>query len=312
MIITLTLNPSLDRTIQVERLTRGAMIRATSARLDPGGKGVNVCRALLHNDIPARAVVAFGGPDGDQLIHLLAAEGIPVRAVRVSGRTRSNVSIAEPEGVVTKLNEPGDSLSALELGQVAEAVFREAGSADWLVVCGSLPPGVPDGIYADLCQSVSAAGVRVAVDTSGPPLLAAVDIGPDLIKPNREELAEAIGHPVDTVADVVEAARWLRGLGARTVLVSLGADGAVLVDEDGVTTGEAHVSAPKSTVGAGDALLAGFLAAGARGAEALAEGLAWGAAAVSLPASRMPGPQDLRRDLVRIHTRLDLNRSLIA
>ncbi|HXA60391.1 MAG TPA: 1-phosphofructokinase [Streptosporangiaceae bacterium] len=312
MIITLTLNPSLDRTIQVERLTRGAMIRATSARLDPGGKGVNVCRALLHNDIPARAVVTFGGPDGDQLIHLLAAEGIPVRAVRVSGRTRSNVSIAEPEGVVTKLNEPGDSLSALELGQVAEAVFREAGRADWLVVCGSLPPGVPDGIYADLCQSVSAAGVRVAVDTSGPPLLAAVDAGPDLIKPNREELAEAIGHPVDTVADVVEAARWLRGLGARTVLVSLGADGAVLVDEDGVTTGEAHVSAPKSTVGAGDALLAGFLAAGARGAEALAEGLAWGAAAVSLPASRMPGPQDLRRDLVQIHTRLDLNRSLIA
>jgi 1-phosphofructokinase len=312
MIITLTLNPSLDRTIQVERLTRGAMIRATSARLDPGGKGVNVCRALLHNDIPARAVVTVGGPDGDQLIHLLAAEGIPVRAVRVSGRTRSNVSIAEPEGVVTKLNEPGDSLSALELGQVAEAVFLEAGRADWLVVCGSLPPGVPDGIYADLCQSVSAGGVRVAVDTSGPPLLAAVDIGPDLIKPNREELAEAIGHPVDTVADVVEAARWLRGLGARTVLVSLGADGAVLVDEDGVTTGEAHVSAPKSTVGAGDALLAGFLAAGARGAEALAEGLAWGAAAVSLPASRMPGPQDLRRDLVQIHTRLDLNRSLIA
>src|SRR5258708_24783985 len=112
MIITLTLNPSLDRTIQVERLTRGAMIRATSARLDPGGKGVNVCRALLHNDIPARAVVAFGGPDGDQLIHLLAAEGIPVRAVRVSGRTRSNVSIAAPAGVVTQRNDPGASVSA--------------------------------------------------------------------------------------------------------------------------------------------------------------------------------------------------------
>src|SRR5258708_36026104 len=113
MIITLTLNPSLDRTIQVERLTRGAMIRATSARLDPGGKGVNVCRALLHNDIPARAVVTFGGPDGDQLIHLLSAEGIPVRAGRMRGRTRSTVSIAEPEGVVTKLNEPGDWLAGL-------------------------------------------------------------------------------------------------------------------------------------------------------------------------------------------------------
>ena len=312
MIVTLTLNPSLDRTIEVDQLTRGAMIRARSARLDPGGKGVNVSRALLGNEVPSRAVITVGGPDGDQLVHLLEIDDIPVRAVQVTGRTRSNVTVAEPDGVVTKLNEPGGSLSAAELDMVAEAVFAECGKAEWLVACGSLPPGVPDGFYADLCQSVKTAGVRVAVDTSGPALTAAVAAGPDLIKPNREELAQAVGHPVKTIADVVEAARRLRARGAVQVLVSLGPDGAVLVDDHGVTTGEAHVPIPRSTVGAGDALLAGFLAAGAKGAAALAEGLAWGAAAVSLPASRMPCRSDLRHDLVHIHPSPDLDRALIA
>lgn len=312
MIVTLTLNPSLDRTIEVAELTRGAMIRARSARLDPGGKGVNVSRALLGNGVSSRAVITVGGPDGDQLVHLLEIDDIPVRAVRVTGRTRSNVTIAEPDGVVTKLNEPGGSLSAKELDLVAEAVSAECAEAGWLVACGSLPPGVPDDFYAALCQSVQAAGVKVAVDTSGTALTSAIAAGPELIKPNREELAQAVGHPVDTIADVVEAARLLRERGARRVLVSLGPDGAVLVDDSGVVTGEAHVPVPRSTVGAGDALLAGFLSAGAQGTAALAAGLAWGAAAVSLPASRMPGRADLRHDLVHIHPRPDLDRALIA
>lgn len=311
MIITLTLNPSLDRTIEVDRLARGAMIRATSTRLDPGGKGVNVSRALLGNNVASRAVVTVGGSEGDQLIRLLEDDRIAVRAVRVASGTRSNVTIAEPDGVVTKLNEPGGPVSPEELDKIIEAVLAEADGAAWVVACGSLPPGVPSDIYAQLIPHLLALGVKVAVDTSGPPLLEAVAAAPDLIKPNREELAEAVGHPVTSVADVVSAAQRLRDGGVKSVLVSLGPDGAILVDEQGVTTGEAHVASPRSTVGAGDALLAGFLAAGARGADALAKGLAFGAAAVSLPASRMPGPHDLRHDLVRIHSRPDLNRSLI-
>jgi 1-phosphofructokinase len=312
VIVTLTLNPSLDRTIEVDRLTTGTVIRATSARLDPGGKGVNVSRALLANDVPTVAVVTAGGTDGEQLIRLLEADGIPLRAVRVVGRTRSNVTIVEPDGVVTKLNEPGAILAPEELDAVAAMVLAATEGASWVVTCGSLPPGVPTEIYARLCEFFTAAEVRVAVDTSGPALLAAVEAGPSLVKPNREELAEAVGRPVGSVGDVVEAAEELRDRGARTVLASLGADGAVLVEEEGVTIGEAPVAEPRSTVGAGDALLAGFLSAGARGAPALAEGLAWGAAAVRLPASRMPRPEDIRRDIVRINTRPDLGRSLIA
>ncbi|WP_433479130.1 1-phosphofructokinase [Spirillospora sp. CA-142024] len=308
----MTLNPSLDRTIEVDVLTRSAVIRARSARLDPGGKGVNVSRALLANGVASTAVVAVGGSDGDQLRRLLETEGMRVHAVQVAGRTRSNVTIVEPGGVVTKLNEPGGPLSPAELDEVGAVVAAEAGAASWVVGCGSLPPDVPETTYAEMCRRFAPDGIRVAVDTSGPALRAAVTAAPDLIKPNREELAEAAGGPVDTVADAVEAAGELRARGARAVLVSLGAEGAVLVDDDGVLTGEAPVARPRSTVGAGDALLAGFLAAGARGSRALAEALAWGAAAVRMPASRMPGAADVRRDIVRIHPRPDLARPLLT
>jgi len=312
MIVTLTLNPSLDRTVEVDRLVRGSVIRAASARLDPGGKGVNVTRALLANGSRSRAVVPSGGPDGDQLVRLLAAEGVDLVAVPIAGRIRSNIAVAEPDGTVTKINEPGAALSAVELDALAEAVLANAASTDWVVVCGRPPPQAPADLYARLCVRCAAVGIRVAVDTSGPALLATIDARPALVKPNREELAEAVDRPIDSLADVVDAARRLRSMGPASVLVSLGSDGAVLVDEDGVTLGDSPVARPRSTVGAGDALLAGFLAGGARGPDALAEGLAWGAAAVRLPGSRMPGPADIRRDTVRIDSRPDLSRPLMS
>lgn len=310
-IVTLTLNPSLDRAIEVDKLVRGTVIRAASARLDPGGKGVNLSRALLANGYPSRAVVPCGGPEGEQLVRLLAAEGVDLVAVPISGQTRSNLTIAEPDGTVTKINEPGASLSAAELDAVAETVLAVAGPGDWVVGCGRLPPDLPADVYARLCRRCAAGGIRVAIDTSGPALLAAVEAGPAVVKPNREELAEAAGGAIDSIRDVVDAARWLRSRGAGTVLVSLGADGAVLVEDAGVTVGESPVVEPRSTVGAGDALLAGFLARGAVGPRALAEGMAWGAAAVRLPGSRMPGPADMHRDLIRIHQRPDLTRVLV-
>jgi 1-phosphofructokinase len=312
MIITVTLNPSLDRTVEVDRLVRGSVHRAASARLDPGGKGVNVTRALLASGWKSRAVLPCGGEEGDQLARLLAAEGVDLVAVPISGSIRSNIAIAEPDGTVTKINEPGAALSDAELEAVVEAVVADAEPADWVVASGRLPPQAPSDLYARLGRRCAAAGLRFAVDTSGPALLAALGAEPALIKPNREELAEAVGWPIDSLADVVDAAGRLRILGASTVLVSLGADGAVLVEPDGVYVGEAPVEGPRSTVGAGDALLAGFLAGGARGPDALAEGLAWAAAAVRLPGSRMPGPTDIQRETVRLRRRPDLSRPLTA
>ncbi|GAA2908457.1 1-phosphofructokinase [Streptosporangium fragile] len=304
MIVTLTLNPSLDRTIEIGSLARGAVIRAGAAHLDPGGKGVNVSRALLANRVRSCAVVPFGGDEGRQLVSLLAAEGIDMITVPVAGPTRSNVALAEPDGTVTKINEPGTALSPAELDTVAEAVLGAASSADWVVASGSLPPEVPADVYARLCRRFSGAGINVAVDTSGPALVSAVAASPALVKPNREELGEATGMTITSLGDAIEAARVLRERGARTVLASLGADGAVLLQDDRVWYGECPAAEPRSTVGAGDAMLAGFLAAGARGEAALVEALAWATAAVGLPGSRMPSPGDIRRDDVRV-TRAD-------
>ena len=322
MIVTLTLNPSLDRTVEIGELARGAVIRAGSARLDPGGKGVNVTRALIANQIPSRAVLPCGGDEGYQLAGLLHAEGVEVIAVPIAAHTRSNVALAEADGTITKINEPGARLTPHELDALTEAVQTAAGRAGWVAACGSLPPGVPVEFYADLCRRCADQGVKVAVDTSGPALLAAVEARPALIKPNRDELAAAVGSKIETVQDVVDAAQALRSWGAQAVLASLGADGAVLVTDAGAIAGEARVAAPRSSVGAGDALLAGFLAAGAAGnagtagtdddASALAEALTWASAAVSLPGSRMPGCADIRRDLAVIHSGPDLGRALVT
>ncbi|GAB3880856.1 1-phosphofructokinase [Kibdelosporangium lantanae] len=306
MYVTVTANPSVDRTIEIQDLVRGGLHRATAVHVQPGGKGINVARALVCNGIKARAVVPAGGPEGEQLINLLSDYSIEVVRVPALG-VRMNVSVIEPDATVTKLNEPGTRLSAEETRGLADAVITASRDASWVVVAGSLPPGVDPGFYAELIRQLD---VQVAVDTSGPALKAAVKAGPALVKPNHHELEEAVGRPLATFRDVVDAAAELRAEGAGAVLASLGSDGAVLVSADGVWHAEAPVVQARSTVGAGDATLAGFLAGGGQGAEALVAGVSWGAAAVSLPGSTMPRPHDLRPDLVRVREGIDGNREV--
>jgi 1-phosphofructokinase len=311
MILTFTPNPSVDRTVEVDALVRGAVLRATSARIDPGGKGINVSRALAAAGHKTRAVLPSGGSEGLQLAALLEPEGIDLVPVAIAGAIRANVSVVEPDGTTTKLNELGPELSGGEADRLVAAVEDAAAqSVDWVACCGSLPRGLPDTFYADLVRAIAGTGAKVCVDSSGAPLAAALAARPDLVKPNVEELAEAAGMRIRTLGDAVAAARTLRGRGAGAVLASLGADGALLVDADVVLHGEAAVTAPRSTVGAGDALLAGFLAAGGSGARGLSEGLAWGAAAVRLPGSRMPTPADLDHHSVHLHPSVDPTRTL--
>jgi 1-phosphofructokinase len=307
VIVTLTLNPSVDRTVEVERLARGEVMRALGVRVDPGGKGINVSRALAAHGLPTRAVVTVGGAEGEHLVALLGGTGIEIVPVRIRGAIRSNITVVEPDGTTTKFNEPGAQLSAHELAAVFAAVQGAVRSADWLVASGSLPRGTPDDVYADLVRRLAGSGTRVAVDTSGPALKAVLPAGPTLVKPNRDELAEVTGQRLRTIGDVVEAANRLRDLGAGTVLASLGAEGAVLVDDDGAIHGRTPTVSPLSSVGAGDAMLAGFLAGGGSGPDALVEALAWGAAAVQQPGSGMPSPADIDRAVVQLD-RTDIGR----
>jgi 1-phosphofructokinase len=302
MIVTLTPNPSLDRTVEVDQVVRGAVLRVTAAHVEPAGKGVNVARALARNGQKVRAVLPSGGAEGVELAALLAGEALDTTLVPVRGAVRTNVSVVEPDGTVTKLNEPGPTLSPAELEALIAATVEAADHAEWVALSGSLPPGAPTDFYAQVVARLRGSA-RVAVDSSGPALAAALAAGPALIKPNREELAEATGRHVHTLRDAIAAAQELRRRGAGAVLVSLGPDGALLVDADGALHGEAP-AVPRSTVGAGDALLAGFLAGHD---DPLAGALAWGAAAVSLPGSRMPGPEDIDRAAVRLHATPDLD-----
>jgi 1-phosphofructokinase len=310
VILTLTPNPSLDRTIEIDSIERGEVHRARSSRVDPGGKGVNVSRALAAHHVSTIAVLPAGGAEGAQLAELLTPVGVPVITIPLAQPTRSNVTLVEPDGTTTKINEPGPMLSATEIATMTERVATFAGSADWVVLSGSLPRGVPSTFFADLVTRIHALGGRVAVDTSGQPLADVLVAGPDLIKPNAEELAEVAGRQLHTWGDVADEANRLRSRGVGAVLVSLGRDGALLVDDDGVRQAWTDPVEVRSTVGAGDSTLAGFLVAGARGTDALRTAVAFGAAAVSLPGSAMPGPSDLRTDQVHVEENPDLGTPL--
>lgn len=309
--VTVTVNPSLDRTVEVSELVRGGLHRVSAAHVHPGGKGINVARALVRNGLKARAIVPAGGAEGDHFITLLGDYSIEVVRVPVVGPVRSNISVIEPDATVTKVNEAGARLSEEETKALSDAVLGNVADASWVVMAGSLPPGMSDDFYADLIHLLEPSGAKIVVDTSGPALLEAVKAKPALVKPNLEELEEAVGRPLRTLREVVEAAQELRALGVGAVLASLGSYGAVLVEADGVWHAEAPVTA-RSTVGAGDAMLAGFLSGGGCGVGALSSGVAWGAAAVSLPGSTMPGPEEVGSHPVRVHPEVEWEKKLHA
>jgi 1-phosphofructokinase len=295
VIVTVTPNPSVDRTVRVEGIARGAVNRAQHIRVDPGGKGVNVSRALTAHGTATTALLPLGGPEGHVLHALLADAGVHVVPVPIAAATRSNFAIIEPDGTTTKVNEPGPALQPGEQEQLfAAALLLLDEQPDWLVCSGSLPPGVDPGFYAGLVIAAHERGVPVAVDSTGQALAEAAAAGADLLKPNEEELAGATRRRLRTLGDVVAAADDLRGPHAQ-VVVSLGARGALLITDghEVLASVAATGRPPVSTVGAGDSLLAGYLYAGTHDAAALAVGVAWGTAAVYLPGSQMPGPAEV-------------------
>ena len=207
MIITVTPNPSIDRTIHIDRLERGKMIRARAAASEAAGKGLNVSLALATEGIDTTAVLPLAADSATVYLGLLA-DAVPITVVPVKGATRVNVSLVEPDGTVTKVNEPGPRLEPEDVDAILAAASAILGSG-WIVGCGSLPPGAPQDFYARLVASAAPHRRRVAIDTSGGALGAAVCAGATLIKPNGAELEELVKRPLATVGDVVTAAREL-------------------------------------------------------------------------------------------------------
>jgi 1-phosphofructokinase len=264
VIVTVTANPSVDRTYRLGELRAGALNRASEVLVEPSGKGINVSRILAALGAPTRAVVTSGGWEGRQLIDLLAAGGLTASAVPVAGATRVNVTVLAGNGSEpTKINEPGAVLAPREVTALTGAVRAALAGARWLACCGSLPPGTAAGVIGRLvAEARRGTGVRVAVDSSGAALAAAVDAGADLVKPNAAELAELTGQPTGATDEACRAALSVARRTGGEVLASLGAAGAVLATPTGAWLATGPPITPVNTTGAGDALLAGYLSAG--------------------------------------------------
>ncbi|HEU4327020.1 MAG TPA: 1-phosphofructokinase [Roseiflexaceae bacterium] len=263
-IVTVTLNPAVDQTVTIPHFAAGKVNRVEQAQQNAGGKGVNVA-SILADAGHAVAATGFLGRDNAAIFEeLFARKRIADRFVRIVGQTRVGIKISDPAGQqTTDINFPGQAPAAADLDALLARLDEQ--EAPWVVLSGSLPPGVAPTIYAELAARLRRKGCHVALDTSGPALRHALEAAPDLLKPNIHELEEALGTPLPTPAAVVAAVQPLLARGTRLVAVSMGADGACLVTPDGLVVARPPRVEVQSTVGAGDAMVAGLVAAQLRG-----------------------------------------------
>ena len=293
-IVTVTPNPALDLTLEVERLGVGAVNIAGASRFESGGKGANVARMLarLGTAGSAAAVVALPADGADSWIASFPRE-VELVVVRVAGSLRANVAITAADGETTKVNMRGGPLSPADADALLAAVAAAAHGAAWVVVGGSLPIGMEPAWIGRVADAARAAGAKIAIDCTGEALEAAVAARVDLIKPNEEEASHLVGFPVSDRPSAERAATLLIERGVGSVLLSLGASGAIYraAEIDAALYASTPRAKVRSTVGAGDVLLATFLftlTSGGTFADALSSAVGWAAAKVEQPGTTMP------------------------
>ena len=300
-LITLTLNPALDLATTTDHVAPTHKLRCGPVQRFAGGGGINVARVLHRLGADVCAWALAGGAVGTQVRQLLAAEGVPTLLQPISGDTRENFSVVETTtSQECRFVLPGPTLQPAEWQACLDALATHTPPPRWLIASGSLPPGTPDDFYAQLARAASGRGVRVAVDTSGPPLAAALQAGVALVKPSLRELRDLLQQPLEQAADWCTAAQSLvRSGAADTVALSVGEQGAVLATREGVWQAPAlNVPATTGTTGAGDCFLAALVWALDRGdapAEALRWGVAAGAAALLHPGTTLAQADDVQR-----------------
>lgn len=288
-ILTVTLNPAVDLACTVPGFALGQVNRAVSFRSDAGGKGVNIARLLRLFDLEVSATGFLGLEEQDIFIKLFKDQGIEDTFIRIPGSTRIGIKILDPETqTTTDINLPGLSPSQEQLDRLFGAIEQQLPNTEMVIIAGSLPPGVPTDTVGKLVKLIKSHQVKVFVDTSGPALAQAIKAKPTLIKPNLEELAEYLGHPLNDTGEILREAKRLIATGIKTVVVSLGERGALFVEKDEFFFTTPPAVEVVSTVGAGDAMV-GSMAAG------LAKGLSFEerarlATAVSAAVVTQPGP----------------------
>ncbi len=264
-VVTVTVNPVIDQTVAIPNFTPGRVNRVQYSQLDAGGKGINVASFLSDFD-HATTVTGFLGADNDEIFRrFFARKGIEDRFVTIPGHTRIGVKIVdEVKHQTTDINFPGQAPDLSHIEQLFGIVKELAATTEWFVLSGSIPPGVSAGIYRELVSTL--AGKQVVLDTSGEGFRQALAACPSIIKPNLYELQEFVGQSIDTPSAILQQARGIIDqYGVTTVVVSLGKKGAILVEGvEAIWAVPPHVEV-KSTVGAGDAMVAGIVAGKMRG-----------------------------------------------
>ncbi|MDB2310804.1 1-phosphofructokinase family hexose kinase [Opitutales bacterium] len=267
-IVTVTLNPAIDHTVHVDRFEPGAVNRACGSHRQSAGKGINVATMLAIGGEPGVVAAGFLGQANIALYEQhFARHRIEDACVRVAGETRTCIKIVDSNtGVTTDLNLSGLSPTPAQCQVLLRQLLELVEPERWFVISGSLPVAVEASFVADMIGSLRAKGARVAIDSSGPTLAAAIKVGVDLAKPNQYELAELLNRDLQGAESTLAAARELCPQQMPTLIVSMGEAGALFLSGDSTLMARASVTSVVSTVGAGDALLAGYLQAQQRGA----------------------------------------------
>lgn len=258
MILTVTLNPAVDKTCHINELMLGQVNRLQSVKSIAGGKGVNVTKVLRQFDYPVIAMGFLGGFSGQMIQEKLTDMGAECHFTDISGETRVSTNVLAENGYVTEILEPGPVISSEELQKFVEEYKRQVERVRIVVLSGSIPLGVPQDIYATLITIAKEKGCKVFLDTSGEPLKAGVKSAPHFLKPNKKEMEYLVGRRLATTEDVVAEAKKLLESGVESVVISMGAKGFVYVDREGSIEQTACKVKVVNTVACGDTIVASY------------------------------------------------------
>ena len=287
MIVTLTINPAIDRIISIDRLAFEDRAYINSSRESAGGRGINVSSVIHSFGGETLAVLISGGDSGKRLEGLLGKCGYRIAVVPVQNEIRTNLTITDKHGLTVNLNEPGPSLGKAEVARVERVVRDTLDHASWLAVCGSTPPGVPPAFYGKLISMARHKKVKTLLHADGDALREGIAARPTVVSPNQQEAGRLLGQTLLTRTHYLEAAERIRQMGPESVVLTLGSRGAVGAFADGLMEALPPRIDAVCPIGAGDALMAAYAWARERRTSA-ADALRWGVAAGTASA-RLPG-----------------------
>lgn len=264
MIVTLTVNPAIDRNILADRLVFEDRAYILSRTDSAGGRGINASRVLHSFGAKTLAIVTSGGPNGHRFEKLVAQSGFPVKVVCIAHEIRINFAITDRQGLTVKLNELGPPISVEELAEIEKTVESRLKTASWLMLCGSIPPDVSADFYAKLIRTAREHKVKTLLDTDGDALIHGVEAGPTMVMPNQPEAERLLNRALITRQHFMDAVSRIKAMGPESVVLSLGSRGAVAVDEHHLLEALPPRIDALSPIGAGDALAAAFVWAAAK------------------------------------------------